>query len=67
LIRRGVIAADESLVVCITGNGYKTATETIGGRVQKPVEIGRSLEEFEAYLRREGLTAGAASGAAARS
>jgi len=67
LIRRGVIAADESLVVCITGNGYKTATETIGGRVQKPVEIGRSLDEFEAYLRSEGLTAGAASGAAARS
>ncbi len=67
LIRRGVIAADESLVVCITGNGYKTATETIGGRVQKPVEIGRSLDEFEAYLRSEGLTAGAASGAAVRS
>ena len=29
LIRSGVIPADESVVVCITGNGYKTAAETV--------------------------------------
>jgi threonine synthase len=67
LIRQGVIALDESVVVCITGNGYKTAAETVGGRLQKPVEIGRSLDEFEAYLRSAGLAAGAVSGAGGRS
>jgi threonine synthase len=67
LIRRGVIAEDDSVVVCITGNGYKTAAETVAGRLPKPVEIGRSLDEFEEYLRREGLAAGAASGAVGRS
>ena len=46
----GVIARDESVVVCITGNGYKTAAETIGTRVAPRVEISRSLEDFEAYL-----------------
>jgi hypothetical protein len=29
----------------------------IGGRVKKPVEIGRSLQEFEAYLRERGVPA----------
>jgi len=37
--------------VCITGNGYKTAAETVGPRVAPRVEIGRSLEDFESYLR----------------
>ena len=36
LVRRGVIPADESVVVCITGNGYKTAAETIAARVPRP-------------------------------
>ena len=34
LVRRGVIPPNESVVVCITGNGYKTAAETIGSRVR---------------------------------
>jgi hypothetical protein len=38
-------------VVCITGNGYKTAAETIATRVAPGVEISRSLDDFEAYLR----------------
>jgi threonine synthase len=59
LIRGGVIAPGESVVVCITGNGYKTAAETVGTRLQKPVVIGRSLEEFETYLRDAGTAAGA--------
>jgi threonine synthase len=51
LIRAGAIPKDESIVVCITGNGYKTAAEVLGGRIEKPVEIGRSLKDFEDYLR----------------
>jgi len=51
LIEQGRIPRDESIVVCITGNGYKTAAETIGSRVPPRIEIGRSLEEFETYLR----------------
>jgi threonine synthase len=46
LIQRGVIAPDESVVVCITGNGYKTA-EVMLDRVEKPVRIGRSFADFE--------------------
>src|SRR3954468_16018500 len=51
LVRSGVIPSNESVVVCITGNGYKTAAETIGSRVAPRIEIGRSLQDFEAYLR----------------
>jgi threonine synthase len=57
LIRSGAIPKHESVVICITGNGYKTAAEVLGGRVQKPVEIGRSLQEFEAWLRERGVHA----------
>lgn len=49
LIEQGRIPADESIVVCITGNGYKTA-EVMQGRVAPAVELGRSLAEFEAFL-----------------
>jgi threonine synthase len=46
LIRRGVIKSDESVVVCITGNGYKTA-EVVRNRVTAPTQIGRSLADFD--------------------
>jgi len=46
LIQRGVIKPDESVVVCITGNGYKTA-EVMKDRVAAPIQIGRSLADFE--------------------
>jgi threonine synthase len=46
LVKRGVIKPNESVVVCITGNGYKTA-EVIRDRVQRPVTIGRKLADFE--------------------
>jgi threonine synthase len=49
LIERGVIPKDESLVVCITGNGYKTSDVMLGRTVQ-PAHIGRSFGEFERYL-----------------
>src|SRR4029077_9569356 len=47
LIERGVLPRDESIVICITGNGYKTA-EVLNGRGVTPVHIGRSLADFEA-------------------
>jgi len=47
LIKRGIIPPDESIVVCVTGNGYKTA-EVMNGRGVTPVHIGRSLADFEA-------------------
>ena len=49
LIRDEVIPRDESVVVCITGNGYKTA-DAMANTVPEPRRIGRSLREFEAYL-----------------
>ena len=61
LIRRGAIPKNESVVVCITGNGYKTAAEVLNGRIEKPVEIGRSLADFENYLRDTGWAAPVAS------
>ena len=49
LIRRGVIKPNESVVICITGNGYKTA-EVMFDRVASPTRIGRSLVDFERVL-----------------
>jgi threonine synthase len=48
LIQRGVIPRDESVVVCVTGNGYKT-TEAVNGRVAPPVHLGRAFKEFESW------------------
>ena len=48
LIERGAIPRDESIAICITGNGYKTV-ELLASKVQ-PIRIGRSLGEFEAVL-----------------
>ncbi len=56
LVRRGVIKSNESVVVCITGNGYKTA-EVMGERVERPVRIGRALSDFERVVAPQGVTA----------
>jgi threonine synthase len=48
LIERGALPRDESIVVCVTGNGYKTVE--ILSSIVKPIHIGRSLSEFEAIL-----------------
>ena len=48
LVQRGVIASDESVVICITGNGYKT-TEVMAGRLNEPVHLSRAFKEFEAW------------------
>ena len=46
LIESGAIPADESVVLCITGNGLKTQ-EAILGKCGEPRLIGPSLREFE--------------------
>jgi len=56
LVRRGVIKPNESVVVCITGNGYKTA-EIMGDRVERPMRIGRALADFERVVAPQGVTA----------
>jgi threonine synthase len=60
LVRRGVIKPDESVVVCITGNGFKTA-DVMFDRVARPTQIGRSFADFERVLGAQiGMTAPAA-------
>jgi threonine synthase len=49
LVRRGLIDRDESVVVCVTGNGYKTA-EVMQDRLLQPVNLGRAFKEFEAWF-----------------
>jgi threonine synthase len=48
LIEMGRIPRDESIVVCITGNGYKTS-EVVSGGIAQPIPLGRSFKEFEAW------------------
>jgi threonine synthase len=50
LLQNGRIPTDEPIVVCITGNGYKTA-EVMQGRMRMaPVPLGRSFTDFEQFL-----------------
>jgi len=49
LIEQGRINPDESIVLCITGNGLKTQ-EAMEGQVNSPDLIGPSLKEFEALV-----------------
>lgn len=49
LIEQGRIPRDESIVVCITGNGYKTS-ELMVSRTRTPVRISRSIDDVDAYL-----------------
>ena len=49
LIERGVIPREASIVVCITGNGYKTQ-EAMASRTVEPIRLGRSFQEFEEFL-----------------
>ena len=49
LVRRGVIPRDESIVVCVTGNGYKTA-EVVAAQLNDPVPLTRSFKDFETWL-----------------
>jgi len=56
LIEEGRIDRDESIVVCITGNGLKTQ-EPLLERMAKPTVIKPSLEAFEALLEAQQHTA----------
>src|SRR5436309_2345558 len=48
LIERGVIPRDESIVVCVTGNGYKTA-EVVAGKLTPPIKLSRAFRDFEGW------------------
>jgi threonine synthase len=58
LVRRGVIERDDCVVVCITGNGYKT-TEVVQERMLKPVALGRGFKDFETWFESRKATASA--------
>ncbi len=49
LIEQGRIGRDESIVICITGNGLKTQ-EPLLERMPKPVVIKPTMAEFESLL-----------------
>jgi len=49
LISRGVIPKNEPIVVCVTGNGYKTA-EVVTGHLAPPVRLSRRFNDFETWL-----------------
>ena len=53
LIKQGRIKPDESLVVSITGNGYKTL-EAVSSAIERPFVIDARLREFDALLERLG-------------
>jgi threonine synthase len=48
LVERGIIPPDESIVVCVTGNGYKTA-EVVADRLTAPVRLSRAFKDFEGW------------------
>ena len=48
LVKQGIIKSGESAVVCVTGNGYKTA-EVVAGRLKEPVQLSRAFKDFEAW------------------
>ena len=49
LIKEGIIEKDESTVICITGNGYKTL-DAVAATVPAPVRLARSLRDVEAFV-----------------
>ena len=55
LIASGRIPADDSAVLCVTGNGLKTL-DAVVGHAGHPREIKPSLREFESLLATENLT-----------
>jgi threonine synthase len=46
LIKQGKIPKDESIVVCITGNGLKTQ-EAVSGEIGRPIKIKPNIASFE--------------------
>ncbi|MGH7985806.1 MAG: threonine synthase [Candidatus Binataceae bacterium] len=63
LVAQKRIAADETVVVSITGNGYKTL-EAVAGAIVEPYIIEARLKEFDALFERLNGTQRALAGAA---
>ncbi|MEZ0296065.1 MAG: hypothetical protein ACAI35_06380, partial [Candidatus Methylacidiphilales bacterium] len=59
LIETGKIPRNESIVLCITGHGLKTA-EAVAEHIGAPRLINPSLREFDALLHAETMTPAAA-------
>lgn len=53
LVRQGVIPRDESILICITGNGLKTQ-EAVMGQVGEPVIIEPNINDFQRVARLRG-------------
>ena len=53
LVEQGRIPRDESIVVCVTGNGYKTL-EAVDTAVEQPFTIGSRLADFDTLYARLG-------------
>jgi threonine synthase len=51
LIEQGRIPRDESIVISITGNGYKTL-ETVARSVERPYTINATLQNFDELFRK---------------
>ncbi len=62
LIQQGRIGADETTVVCITGNGLKT-TDAIAAEFPVTEAIEPRMDAFEAYLENQFTAAAATAGA----
>ena len=56
LIKRGAIKRNESVVICVTGNGFKTS-EVMASRVGVEATIDRSLADFERVVAPQVVTA----------
>ncbi len=53
LIEQGRIPRDESIVICITGNGLKTQ-EVVADKIGRPVIIEPNLKSFEKEVQLNG-------------
>jgi threonine synthase len=62
LIEQGRIPKEESIVICVTGNGYKTV-EAVTGAIEQPFTIGARLADFDDLYSRLDARPRAASGA----
>jgi len=51
LIENGKIPRDESIVVCITGNGLKTQ-EAVSGKIGRPIKIKPNIASFEENVKK---------------
>ena len=54
MIESGKLPRDESIVLCITGNGLKTQ-EAVMNEVVKPRVINASLKEFDVLAEADGV------------